>query len=192
MDYVIILCFVVTIVYCWRVDKRVAAVRNIKAELVNLVRNFDDSIVRSEICIHELKNISSKANIDLQQRLDKAKQLSQELSFLSDHAGDIADKIEVVSNKSSQVMKSLRATMPKISAKPASTPINFEHNVQQLKTMHNKQNNNIDQILDRITEIKQKNEDKNAIKYANDDDSDFKPKIVKQEEYFRGLKRVKV
>jgi methyl-accepting chemotaxis protein len=192
MDYVIILCFIVTIIYCWRVDKRVASVRNIKAELLSLVRNFDDSIVRSEICIHELKNISNKANIDLQQRLDSAKQLSQELSFLTDHADEIAEKIELVSNKSSQIMKSLRTTMPRITPKKVDNSIEFEQHSKKLHSINSNHSNNIDQILDRLSEIKQKNEDKNAIKYANDDYSEFKPKIVKQDEYFKGLKRVKI
>lgn len=90
LDVVIAILLVITICYCIVLNKRLGYMRNDKTELEDLAVNFDQSTSRAEESIGELKSTATL----LQERVDKASSLRDDLAFLIDRGGAAADRLE--------------------------------------------------------------------------------------------------
>lgn len=81
---------VVTIGYAIVLNRRLGKLRGDKAELEKLAATFSQSTVRAEESIEKLRNTVDM----LQDRMEKAEALRDDLAFLIDRGGQAADKLE--------------------------------------------------------------------------------------------------
>lgn len=85
---------VVTIVYCFKLNNRIRILQDSKNEFSKLIEQFDVTTSRAQKSIEELQNISKKVNDQLSGKLDKANFLADDLAFMIERGGKLADKIE--------------------------------------------------------------------------------------------------
>ncbi len=90
LDLVVAVLLIVTIAYAMVLNRRIGSLRKDKKELETLAASFHQATVRAEDSIGRLRNTADA----LQQRIDKAQSLSDDLSFLIDRGGLAADRLE--------------------------------------------------------------------------------------------------
>ncbi len=108
---------VVTIGYAIVLNRRLGKLRGDKAELEKLASTFGESTVRAEDSIEKLRNTVDM----LQDRMEKAEALRDDLAFLIDRGGQAADKLEDL----------VRATREKVGIGPRSDSENANADVDK-------------------------------------------------------------
>jgi hypothetical protein len=90
VDVLVAVLLVVTIGYAIVLNKRLGRLRRDKAQLEKLAVTFGESTARAEDSILKLKKTAEL----LQERIDKAQSLRDDLAFLIDRGGQAADSLE--------------------------------------------------------------------------------------------------
>lgn len=93
-DVAIILLLVPTIVYAVILNRRLSALRNSRDELAKVVGNFNEATMRAEAGIPKLKKATLDANNALQERVEKAHSLRDDLAFMIERAEEMADRLD--------------------------------------------------------------------------------------------------
>ncbi len=83
-----------TVGYCWILNRRIRMLQDSGSELAELMKHFDTSTARASESIMALQSASKKIGETIQARIDKANFLIEDLTFLIDRAGSIADNME--------------------------------------------------------------------------------------------------
>ena len=134
-----------TISYCWILNKRIKILQDGKSELANLLQYFDESTARASETIMALQSASKKIGENIQNRIDKANYLMDDLAFMVEKGNRLADQLEanfavnrarnrtlsennvegVTENKNDEILKPIPAVeqpiiMPKIVEKMSS------------------------------------------------------------------------
>lgn len=94
LDSVVISLLSVTIYFCWRLNERISELRNSKKDLLELVKTFDEAIKKTNANVSELKTMSRTSTQELQNYIQRATELIGDLSFLTDSASEIANRLE--------------------------------------------------------------------------------------------------
>lgn len=94
MDLAIISLLVPTIVYAVILNRRLSALRNSRDELAKVVSSFNEATMRAEAGIPKLKKATLDANNALQERVEKAHALRDDLAFMVERAEETADRLE--------------------------------------------------------------------------------------------------
>lgn len=94
LDSVVAALLFVTILYCWRLSKKISALNSSRKELRSLINEFNLAIVRAESGISNLKQLSSEADQQLQKHIEKARFLTNDLAFLTHKGEAIAEKMD--------------------------------------------------------------------------------------------------
>ena len=110
IDLFVAILLVVTIGYAIVLNRRLGKLRGDTAELKKLAATFGESTVRAEESIEKLRNTADM----LQDRMEKAEALRDDLAFLIDRGGQAADKLEDL----------VRATRDKVGIGPRSVSEN--------------------------------------------------------------------
>ena len=91
LDILVAILLVITIGYAWTLNKRLGLLRQDKGELEKMALNFHTATDRAEDSIARLKiNVET-----LQDCMEKAESLRDDLVFLSERGGAAADRLEV-------------------------------------------------------------------------------------------------
>lgn len=106
-DCIIAIMLMVNIVYAWQLNRKIVDIRNSKIEFSSMIKKLDESILRSEYSIDELKNLTHKTITGLNSQIDKAKFLSDDLAFLTDRASLLADKLDQDISIAREIQKTL-------------------------------------------------------------------------------------
>lgn len=117
VDLFVAILLVVTIGYAIVLNRRLGKLRGDKAELEKLAATFGESTVRAEESIEKLRNTADM----LQDRMEKAEALRDDLAFLIDRGGQAADKLEDL----------VRATRDKVGIGPRSVSENANADVDK-------------------------------------------------------------
>ncbi len=99
IDVVVALLLVVTIGYAVRLNKRLGALRRDKAELEKLASTFAESTIRADDSLGRLRQTADM----MQQQIDRAQGLHDDLAFLLDRGEKAADRLEEVVRDSRDV-----------------------------------------------------------------------------------------
>jgi len=122
VDSVVAVLLVVTISFTITLNRRLGNLRRDRSELEKMAASFQQATVRAEDSIGKLK-ITTEA---LQERIDKAQGLSDDLAFLIDRGNAAADKLEEkvrVARRDVEAAPAAAAeTAPPAPARPAPTP----------------------------------------------------------------------
>ncbi|MBE7638309.1 hypothetical protein GUA87_15735 [Sneathiella sp. P13V-1] len=94
LDLLLIFMLGATIAYCVNLSRKLSVMRDAQQELHKVAEDFDRAIVRSKLGIEELKSASETIGQDLQQELDEAKGLLEELKLINASSSRIADKLQ--------------------------------------------------------------------------------------------------
>lgn len=94
LDVAIILLLVPTIIYAVILNRRLTVLRNSRDELAKVVGNFNEATMRAEAGIPKLKKATLDANSALQERVEKAHSLRDDLAFMIERAEEMADRLD--------------------------------------------------------------------------------------------------
>ena len=90
LDILIAVLLVVTIVYAIILNRRLGNLRRDRQELEQLAKTFADATTRADESIGRLRATAE----ELQQRIDAAKSIGEDLAFMSDRGETLADRLE--------------------------------------------------------------------------------------------------
>lgn len=94
LDLLVVTLLVVTIVYATILNRRLGALRAGKEELRALINDFTAATERAHIGMKVLRQASEDSSRALNEKLDEAGALKDDLSFLVERGGVIADRLE--------------------------------------------------------------------------------------------------
>ena len=75
------------------------------ADIKNLIKSLDSSITSANHNIAELKNLTSTTIVEMSGYIKQSEELSGDLSFLIEKASNLADELELSTNKASALNK---------------------------------------------------------------------------------------
>ena len=94
LDIVIAALLGVTIVYCWRLNRRLAALRQGRAELAKLISSLTEATTKAEAGISQLKGSAQEAGDELRKELSSARALRDELALITESGNNLANRLE--------------------------------------------------------------------------------------------------
>ncbi|AIF81893.1 hypothetical protein I862_06695 [endosymbiont of Acanthamoeba sp. UWC8] len=94
LNITVISLLIITIGFCWRLNKKIIELKDSKKDLGILVQTFDAAIIKTHKSIADLKVMSQTSSVELQQYVDKAGELISDLSFMTNTAAKLADRLE--------------------------------------------------------------------------------------------------
>jgi hypothetical protein len=86
LDVLVVLLLVPTIIFAVILNGRLSALRKNREELGRLIAAFNDATVRAEAGIPRLKRTSEEASKALQEKVEKAQMLRDDLAFMIERA----------------------------------------------------------------------------------------------------------
>lgn len=93
-DAAVSLLLLATIFYAALLSRRLAALRDAKEEMAALAENFVAATAKAEDGLAELRRTAETQEAGLQQRIGRARGLSDDLGFLTERANSAADRLE--------------------------------------------------------------------------------------------------
>ncbi|WP_146190632.1 DUF6468 domain-containing protein [Marinicauda salina] len=81
------------LVMCWRVDRRLRALRSGQDGLRDTIAQLNDAVDRARASLAALDRAAKEHGGELETRVEEARQLSQELRFLNDGAEARAERL---------------------------------------------------------------------------------------------------
>jgi chromosome segregation ATPase len=94
LDVIIIVLLVPTIVYAVILNTRLKQLRDNRDDLARLVAAFNDATARAESGIPKLRRAADEAGQALQERVEKAQTLRDDLAFMTERADSMAGRLE--------------------------------------------------------------------------------------------------
>ncbi len=125
VDVVIIALLVVTIAYCWVLNRRIRILQDSKGELAQLLKHFDESTQRASESIIALQSASKKIGETIQSRVEKATFMLDDLGFMIEKAAKVSQQMEAgfaVSRVKNRVMSDTVAKPDVPAAREVATP----------------------------------------------------------------------
>ena len=94
LDTVIILLLVATIGYAVTLNRQLRALRRNRDELAKLISTFNEATMRAEAGVPKLRKVVEEASEELQEQVDKAMALRDDLAFMVERADAAADRLD--------------------------------------------------------------------------------------------------
>jgi len=94
LDIVVSALMIATIVYATRLNRRLAALRKNRDDLARTILAFNEATVRAESSIPKLRKAAEEAGQALQERVEKAQSLRDDLAFMIERADTMANRLE--------------------------------------------------------------------------------------------------
>ena len=96
INITIIALLIPTIIYAYRLNKNLNVLRQNQNSLSKLVEALNDATFKAEHSIPKLKSITEHSSENLQEVVDNAKELKDDLLFINERADNLADRLEHV------------------------------------------------------------------------------------------------
>jgi len=94
LDIVVSVLMVATIAYATRLNSRLAALRKNRDDLARTIIGFNEATLRAESSIPKLRKAADEAGHSLQDRVEKAQSLRDDLAFMIERADTMANRLE--------------------------------------------------------------------------------------------------
>lgn len=94
LDILVSLLLIATIGYAVRLNSRLSALRKNRDDLAKTIINFNEATVRAESSIPKLRKAADEAGQTLQDRVEKAQSLRDDLAFMIERADTMANRLE--------------------------------------------------------------------------------------------------
>jgi ABC-type transporter Mla subunit MlaD len=112
LNIAVIILSTITILFCMRLNSKIMELRNSKKDLGDLVQTFDNAIVKTHKNIADLKQMSQSSATELHQYVEKASELISDLSFMTDTASSLADRLEAAIRAARQEALRYKSSAP--------------------------------------------------------------------------------
>ena len=89
-----------TISYSWKLNKRIRVLQDSKSELAELIGRFEESTEAATTGINEIHKASRMINDHIEKRIKKANYVADDLAFMIEKGGKVAEKIQPGSSAS--------------------------------------------------------------------------------------------
>ena len=96
LDLVIALLLIATIGYAITLNNRLTALRRNRDQMAKIIASFNEATVRAESSIPKLRRAADEAGGGLQERVEKAQSLRDDLAFMIERADTMANRLENV------------------------------------------------------------------------------------------------
>lgn len=94
LDIVVSVLLVATIGYAWMLNKRLSSLRKNRDDLAKTIAAFNEATVRAESSIPKLRKAAEESGQTLQERVEKAQSLRDDLAFMIERADTMANRLE--------------------------------------------------------------------------------------------------
>ncbi|MDY0241248.1 MAG: DUF6468 domain-containing protein [Rhodospirillaceae bacterium] len=94
LDIIVAILLAATIAYAVMLNRRIGQLRRDRDDLAKLIAAFNDATARAEAGIPKLRRAAEEAGTGLQERVEKAQSLRDDLAFLIEHADSMANRLE--------------------------------------------------------------------------------------------------
>jgi Domain of unknown function (DUF6468) len=94
LDLIIAVLLVVTIGYCMTLNNRLTALRRNRDQMSKIIASFNEATLRAESSIPKLRRAADEAGNGLQERVEKAQSLRDDLAFMIERADTMANRLE--------------------------------------------------------------------------------------------------
>jgi capsule polysaccharide export protein KpsE/RkpR len=94
LDIFLIVLLSLTMVFCFRLNNKILELKSGRKELLELIKTLDSGIIKTNSNIQDLKTMTNHSAYELNNLVEKAKELMNDLSFMNDTAQNLADKLE--------------------------------------------------------------------------------------------------
>jgi hypothetical protein len=118
-DLIVAFLLVMTIYYAAKLSRRLAALRADKTALQALVQNLTQASQSAEAGIRGLRSATEEVGRELQKKLQDAQELRDDLAYMIDRGGNLADRMESSLRPRREEPKPEPAP---VRARPAETP----------------------------------------------------------------------
>lgn len=93
-DVIVAFLLLLTIYYAAKLSRRLSALRADKAALRALVQSLTQASQSAEAGIRGLKSVAEESGRELQKKLQDAQSLREDLAYMIDRGGGVADRME--------------------------------------------------------------------------------------------------
>ncbi len=94
LDIVVSLLLIATIGYAVMLNSRLSSLRKNRDDLAKTIVNFNEATVRAESSIPKLRKAAEESGQILQERVEKAQSLRDDLAFMIERADTMANRLE--------------------------------------------------------------------------------------------------
>lgn len=94
LDLVIACLLIATIGYAITLNNRLTALRRNRDQMAKIIASFNEATVRAESSIPKLRRAADEAGGGLQERVEKAQSLRDDLAFMIERADTMANRLE--------------------------------------------------------------------------------------------------
>jgi hypothetical protein len=94
LDVMVAVLLAVTIIYAWVLNQRLSQLRRNRDDLAKVVSSFNEATARAEAGIPKLRKAAEETGLALQERVEKAQSLRDDLAFMIERADAMADRLE--------------------------------------------------------------------------------------------------
>lgn len=115
LEILVVLLLVVTVIFAWKLSKRINELQRSKEEMARFILDFDAAIKRAQTNIEDLKTLGEETDNQLVDHINKARFLANDLSFLMEKGNNVADALEhyIEQSKSSRSQSNPPTSSPK-------------------------------------------------------------------------------
>ena len=93
-DFLVAVLLVATIVYAAILNRKLTQLRDAKDEMARLLDDFGQAAERAAGSLKALREAADEAGVSLQRDIDKGNSVADDLMFLIERAGGLADRLE--------------------------------------------------------------------------------------------------
>lgn len=94
LDLVVSVLLIATIGYAWMLNQRLSALRKNRDDLAKTIAAFNEATLRAESSIPKLRKAAEESGQTLQERVEKAQSLRDDLAFMIERADTMANRLE--------------------------------------------------------------------------------------------------
>jgi hypothetical protein len=94
LDILVSVLLVATIGFAIQLNGRLSALRKNRDDMAKIIVNFNEATVRAESSIPKLRKAAEEAGQALQERVEKAQSLRDDLAFMIERADTMANRLE--------------------------------------------------------------------------------------------------
>ncbi len=94
LDLIVTVLLITTIGYAIMLNQRLTQLRKNRDDFAKIVQSFNDSTLRAESSIPKLRKAAEDAGMALQERVEKAHSLRDDLAFMIERADTMANRLE--------------------------------------------------------------------------------------------------
>lgn len=94
INLLVIILLIPAIIYVYKLDKNLTLMRQNQKALLKLIEALNEATNKAESSIPKLKSVTESSSNNLQEVVENAKELKDDLLFINERADNLADRLE--------------------------------------------------------------------------------------------------